>query len=74
MPHIQFSDFVKGKTSFKHANSCAIVGNSGHMLDHRFGQEIDAHDCVVRFNAAPIQGFEEHVGSKSTLQKYVADN
>ena len=30
------------------------------------GQIIDAHDEVFRFNNAPTQGYEEHVGSRTT--------
>eukprot|EP00193_Tetraselmis_chui_P001814 CAMPEP_0177754128 /NCGR_PEP_ID=MMETSP0491_2-20121128/1840_1 /TAXON_ID=63592 /ORGANISM="Tetraselmis chuii, Strain PLY429" /LENGTH=375 /DNA_ID=CAMNT_0019269483 /DNA_START=115 /DNA_END=1242 /DNA_ORIENTATION=- len=38
---------------------CAVVGNSG---------EIDEHDAVLRFNAAKIAGFEQFVGSKTTIR------
>ena len=30
--------------------TCAIVGNSGAMLQQEFGKDIDAHDMVYRFN------------------------
>lgn len=46
--------------------SCAVVGSSGIMLHHELGAEIDSHDVVIRFNSAPIKGFEKHVGSKTT--------
>lgn len=53
---------------FSNCRRCAIVGNSGLLLDHRYGDEIDGHDCVVRFNAAPTEGFEQRVGTKTTFR------
>ena len=48
--------------------SCAVVGSSGSLaLDH-FGPEIDAHDAIMRFGAAPTKGFEEQVGSRTTFR------
>lgn len=44
--------------------SCAVVSNSGALLVHDHGQEIDTHDIVWRFNDAPTEGFESHVGKK----------
>lgn len=36
--------------------------------------EIDAHDAVLRFNAAPTKGFLRHVGAKTTLRLQNVDN
>lgn len=47
--------------------SCAVVGNSGSLLDKQYGSRIDAHEAVIRLNNARIAGFEKHVGSKTTL-------
>mmetsp|Transcript_48064 Transcript_48064/g.120407 ORF Transcript_48064/g.120407 Transcript_48064/m.120407 type:complete len:407 (-) Transcript_48064:202-1422(-) len=47
--------------------SCAVVGNSGELLQGALGAEIDAHDMVIRMNAAPTKGFEQHVGNKTTF-------
>ena len=47
-------------------SSCAIVGNSGSMLNRDYGHDIDAHEVVYRFNQAPVKGYEKHVGSRST--------
>ena len=45
-----------------------LVGNSGLMLDKKWGTSIDDYDVVVRFNHAPTEGYEEYVGSKTTLR------
>jgi len=48
--------------------TCAVVGSSGLLLFHQQGAAIDAHQAVVRFNAAPTAGFEEFVGTKTTVR------
>ena len=47
--------------------TCAVVSSSDTLLHHTFGAEIDAHDEVVRINMAPTAGFEQHVGSRTTI-------
>jgi len=37
----------------------AVVGSSGILLDKEYGEEIDKHDYVVRFNVARVKGFEK---------------
>eukprot|EP00951_Prasinocladus_malaysianus_P049398 scaffold669428_cov76-Prasinocladus_malaysianus.AAC.1 len=34
--------------------SCAVVGNSGSLLEDQHGLDIDEHEGVIRFNAARI--------------------
>ena len=34
---------------------CAVIGNSGDLLNTKFGKEIDTYDAVFRENGAPIQ-------------------
>ena len=50
----------------------ALVGSSARILDSNHGEKIDQYKEVVRFNRAPIGGYEEHVGSKTTLR--IANN
>ena len=52
----------------KYGNSCALIGNSGNVLDYEYGEIIDSHDCVIRCNEAKITGYEKHVGSKKTIR------
>ena len=40
---------------------------TGELLNSDYGDEIDAHDAVIRVNYPPIEGFTSHVGSKTTF-------
>ena len=44
----------------------AIVGNSPILLEKEYGNEIDSHDIVIRFNNYKTEGYEKHCGSKTT--------
>lgn len=44
----------------------AIVGNSPILLEKEYGEEIDSHDIVVRFNNFVINGYEKYTGIKTT--------
>ncbi|KAG7238779.1 hypothetical protein INR49_030323 [Caranx melampygus] len=52
-------------SSFK---SCAVVTSAGAILRSGLGKEIDTHDAVLRFNAAPTEGYERDVGNKTTIR------
>mmetsp|Transcript_26288 Transcript_26288/g.48008 ORF Transcript_26288/g.48008 Transcript_26288/m.48008 type:complete len:316 (-) Transcript_26288:79-1026(-) len=49
-------------------DSCAIVSNSGALLNFEYGREIDKHDVVMRFNNAPVVGYEMHVGRRTDVR------
>jgi hypothetical protein len=47
--------------------SCAVVGNSGILLQKTQGPLIDSHEMVIRLKNAGTEGFQDRVGSKTTL-------
>ncbi|XP_078598824.1 CMP-N-acetylneuraminate-poly-alpha-2,8-sialyltransferase-like [Branchiostoma floridae x Branchiostoma japonicum] len=51
----------------RHFNSCAVVGNSGIVLNSKCGPQIDSMDFVIRCNLPPITGYEKDVGSKANF-------
>jgi len=64
----QLKDFHYKESDLFSGNSCAIVGSSGNLLNNKFGNEIDNHDFVIRFNQARVVGYEKYVGSKTSLR------
>jgi len=52
------------------AELCAVVGNGGRLRQEYHQEAIDAADVVIRFNQGVTQGFEKHVGTKSTIRMY----
>lgn len=48
--------------------TCAVVSSAASILRSKLGDEINGHDAVLRFNAAPINGFEDDVGTKTTFR------
>ena len=50
---------------FRH-KSCAMVGNAGSLLAAPYGQFINQHDAVIRFNMVNFQSFQVHVGNETT--------
>lgn len=50
------------------SNKLAIVGSSGNLNNSNNGNLIDSFDDVIRFNTSITKGFEDDVGTKTTLR------
>lgn len=48
-------------------STCAVIGNSGILLNSENGALIDSHEAVIRLNNARTSGYERNVGSKTTI-------
>ncbi|XP_066286295.1 alpha-2,8-sialyltransferase 8B-like isoform X2 [Branchiostoma lanceolatum] len=60
-------DAGKGKgclaiTPIRHYSTCALVGNSGILLNSSCGDNIDSNDFVIRFNLGPLQDYSKDIG------------
>jgi len=50
------------------SDSIAVVGSSFNLIGKGYASIIDSCDEVMRYNRAPVKGFEKHVGHKSTIR------
>ncbi|KAK6483978.1 beta-galactoside alpha-2,6-sialyltransferase 1-like isoform X1 [Huso huso] len=53
---------------FENLKRCAIVSSAGSLKNAKLGAEIDDHDAVMRFNAAPTDGYSTDVGEKTSIR------
>ena len=43
-------------------NSCSLVGSSGNLRIHAYGNLIDSKSIVIRINNPPVKGYEKFAG------------
>ncbi|XP_034417125.1 beta-galactoside alpha-2,6-sialyltransferase 2 [Cyclopterus lumpus] len=61
-------EHLRGRQDQSSFQTCAVVTSAGAILRSGLGKEIDTHDAVLRFNAAPTEGYERDVGNKTTIR------
>ncbi|XP_052008168.1 CMP-N-acetylneuraminate-beta-galactosamide-alpha-2,3-sialyltransferase 4 isoform X2 [Xyrauchen texanus] len=54
--------------------TCAVIGNSFSIKNTSLGEIINKYDVVIRLNDAPVRGFEEDVGNKTTLRLFYPES
>ena len=47
--------------------SCAFIGLADTILLHKRGNDIDAHDTIIRLGEIKLNPYEEYVGSKTDI-------
>ncbi|XP_067245706.1 CMP-N-acetylneuraminate-beta-galactosamide-alpha-2,3-sialyltransferase 4 isoform X4 [Chanodichthys erythropterus] len=54
--------------------TCAVIGNGFSIKNTSLGEIINKYDVVIRLNDAPVRGFEEDVGNKTTLRLFYPES
>ncbi|XP_074141752.1 lactosylceramide alpha-2,3-sialyltransferase isoform X1 [Sminthopsis crassicaudata] len=52
----------------KRCKHCVVMGNGGILNGLGLGHILNQFDIVIRLNSAPVQGYTEHVGNKTTIR------
>ncbi|XP_064326919.1 CMP-N-acetylneuraminate-beta-galactosamide-alpha-2,3-sialyltransferase 4 isoform X2 [Phalacrocorax carbo] len=53
---------------------CAVVGNGPRLRNSSMGETINTYDVVIRLNNAPVHGYEQDVGSKTTMRLFYPES
>nr|XP_009684393.1 PREDICTED: lactosylceramide alpha-2,3-sialyltransferase isoform X1 [Struthio camelus australis]XP_009684394.1 PREDICTED: lactosylceramide alpha-2,3-sialyltransferase isoform X1 [Struthio camelus australis] len=52
----------------KHCKRCVVIGSGGILHGSELGHLLNQFDIVIRLNDAPVQGYTDHVGNKTTIR------
>ncbi|XP_006003188.1 lactosylceramide alpha-2,3-sialyltransferase [Latimeria chalumnae] len=52
----------------KPCKHCVVIGSGGVLRGLGLGNVLDHFDIIIRLNAAPVRGFSNDVGSKTTIR------
>ncbi|XP_024133188.1 CMP-N-acetylneuraminate-beta-galactosamide-alpha-2,3-sialyltransferase 4 [Oryzias melastigma] len=54
--------------------TCVVVGNGFSIKNSSLGRLINTYDVVIRLNDAPVRGYEEDVGNKTTMRIFYPES
>ncbi|XP_042546406.1 lactosylceramide alpha-2,3-sialyltransferase isoform X1 [Dipodomys spectabilis] len=52
----------------KQCRRCVVIGSGGILHGLELGHTLNQFDVVIRLNSAPVEGYSEHVGNKTTIR------
>ncbi|XP_038817076.1 CMP-N-acetylneuraminate-beta-galactosamide-alpha-2,3-sialyltransferase 4-like isoform X2 [Salvelinus namaycush] len=54
--------------------TCAVIGNGFSIKNSSLGGIINEYDVVIRLNDAPVRGYEDDVGNKTTMRLFYPES
>ncbi|XP_021473291.2 CMP-N-acetylneuraminate-beta-galactosamide-alpha-2,3-sialyltransferase 4 isoform X1 [Oncorhynchus mykiss] len=54
--------------------TCMVVGNGFAIKNTSLGSAINKYDIVIRLNDAPVRGYEDDVGNKTTMRLFYPES
>ncbi|XP_008279920.1 CMP-N-acetylneuraminate-beta-galactosamide-alpha-2,3-sialyltransferase 4 isoform X2 [Stegastes partitus] len=54
--------------------TCVVIGNGFAIKNSSLGSIINKYDVVIRLNDAPVRGYEEDVGNKTTMRFFYPES
>nr|XP_020456090.1 CMP-N-acetylneuraminate-beta-galactosamide-alpha-2,3-sialyltransferase 4 isoform X2 [Monopterus albus] len=54
--------------------TCAVIGNGFTIKNSSLGSTINNYDVVIRMNGAPVRGYEDDVGNKTTMTLFYPES
>uniref|UniRef100_A0A8C6STU1 CMP-N-acetylneuraminate-beta-galactosamide-alpha-2,3-sialyltransferase 4 n=1 Tax=Neogobius melanostomus TaxID=47308 RepID=A0A8C6STU1_9GOBI len=54
--------------------TCVVIGNGFSIKNTSLGSVINKYDVVFRLNEAPVRGYEEDVGNKTTMRLFYPES
>ncbi|XP_039620005.1 CMP-N-acetylneuraminate-beta-galactosamide-alpha-2,3-sialyltransferase 4 isoform X1 [Polypterus senegalus] len=73
LAHIPYSEPPRHIQSLN-CRTCAVVGNGYTLKNSSLGSIINKHDIVIRLNDAPVRGYEDDVGNKTTMRLFYPES
>nr|XP_030693340.1 lactosylceramide alpha-2,3-sialyltransferase isoform X4 [Globicephala melas] len=64
LPEHDFPAHLKAKS----CRRCVVIGSGGILHGLELGRALNQFDVVIRLNSAPVEGYSEHVGNKTTIR------
>ncbi|XP_036419015.1 CMP-N-acetylneuraminate-beta-galactosamide-alpha-2,3-sialyltransferase 4 isoform X2 [Colossoma macropomum] len=54
--------------------TCVVIGNGFAIKNSSLGTTINKYDIVIRMNDAPVRGYEQDVGNKTTIRLFYPES